>query len=147
MKLYIIVLLIMACPWVSYSDEEGEENSFGKGKAIVEVKDEGKEFKLSAESIKLLEIKYVPVQSKLNEKTLTISQSSLVTYQDKMGIYLFSNGWFKLSEIKIIKRENNKLLVKVMRISTKDNLVVSSVGLLRVAHLQALGALGNVDLD
>jgi hypothetical protein len=107
-----------------------EGKAIGEGKAISKV-DEDLGLKLSAKAIKTLglELKSIPGnQFKLNE-------TSLVVIKSKRGLYRYRNGYFKFLEVKIVKNMKKGILVKMDDFLFGDQLVTSSLGLLRISDV------------
>ena len=121
----------------SHGHEHGEE-SFGKGKAITAVYNEGEKFKLSSESEKLLGIKATPLKQSDNGK-FKISNDSLVRYQNHLGVFIKEDGWFVLINLDNVKQTETYVLIESSRLKDGMQVVSSGVPLLRVAHLQASG--------
>lgn len=118
-------------------DEHGQE-SFGEGKAIVEVSNEGEKFKLSAQSEKFLGIITVSVDLEESGK-IKISEDSLVRFQSYLGIFVKEDNWFKLIKVKVIRETEGNVLIESNQFQKNMQIVRSGVPLLRVAHLQATG--------
>lgn len=108
----------------------GTSKAIGKGKAIEEVKDQDG-FKLSNEALRSLNIKL----ESINSSEFKISKQSLVTSKNQKGIYRYRDGFFKFLEIHILKEENGEYLVNCKDLKFGDQIVVSGVGLLRVADV------------
>lgn len=122
---------------------EEKSPDFGAGKAITAVRDEGKSFQLSAESIKFLKIEFsspqfvkTPPTSKF---TLQIPKSSLVSFQDKTGVYVQEENWIELIEVKVKKRETDYVLVEADAFDPHSAIATKGVSFIRTAHLQASG--------
>ena len=64
-----------------------------------------------------------------------IKKATLVTSREFKGVYRYRLGFFKLLEVQILKGTRSGYKVKVKEIKHNDQVVVSSVGLLRVADL------------
>lgn len=110
--------------------DHGSSKAIGKGKAIEEVKEQDG-FKLSDEALKSLNVKL----ESINSSEFKISKQSLVTSKNQKGIYRYRDGFFKFLEIKILKEESGDYLVKCNDLKFGDQIVVSGVGLLRVADV------------
>lgn len=118
-------------------DDHGEEK-FGKGKAILEVKKEGKLFKLAAGAIKTLKIESIKLDSDTNN-TYEVPASSVVDFQDEIGVYKRKGNWFELVDIKIINMGKYSSRIQSKNLSKGDEIISKGVALLRVAHLEASG--------
>ena len=121
----------------SHGHGHGEE-SFGKGKAITAVFNEGEKFKLSIESEKLLGIKTFPLK-KVGSGKFKISNESLVRYQSHLGVFIRKDGWFELIKLEKAQPKENYFVIESTELSKGAEIVSSGVPLLRVAHLQASG--------
>ena len=131
-----------------WADEDNEENEqFGDNKAITAIRNEGEEFKLSKESVKTLGLIFIEINIDQDSKNIIIPKESLNKYMNIRGVYINRDGWFKLLKLKILKKHKDKLVVSIRGIMKSDKLVVTNVGLLRVAHIHASGGLRGVDLD
>jgi hypothetical protein len=127
-------------------DDEKNE-SIGKGKAISEIRKDGAEFKLSKECIKTLGFIFTTISLNQNSGSLLIRKKSLVKFRDQKGIYIRRDGWFMLVKVIILSEKDSKYLVKPKGRLENDELVENNIGLMRVTHLHAMGALGDVDMD
>ena len=113
-------------------DEHRSSKKVGKGKAIEQI-DEEKGFKLSKEAIKTMGLNF-KILSK-GQSEFEIKKATLVTSREFKGVYRYRLGFFKLLEVQILKGTRSGYKVKVKEIKHDDQVVVSSVGLLRVADL------------
>ena len=119
-------------------DDHGDEG-FGEGKAIVDVKNEGESFKLADEAISLLGLEYGTIKKSVIKNVFIVPTKAIIYFNDEKGIFVKNSGWFKLVDVKLIKRNSNWSQVKSNSLSLGEKIVVSGTGLLRVAHLQASG--------
>jgi len=120
-------------------DDHGEEGhddhgdgakTVGKGKAITAV-DKVKGFKLSKEAIKSLEIKLKTVEGSI----FKITKKMLVSSKNKIGVYRFRGGFFKLLDAKILKEIKGGYKVEVKGVDFGDQIVINGTGLLRVTDV------------
>ncbi len=115
-----------------------EEEKFGKGKAIEEVKKEGKLFKLADGAIKTLKID--TIQLDRSEKGIyEVPTSAIVDYQNEVGVYRKVGNWFEIINVKIIERSKYSTRIQSKELSQSNEIVNQGVNLLRVAHLEASG--------
>jgi hypothetical protein len=124
----------------SHKDDDGHDHgsheghgggkAIGKGKAIEEV-DEKKGFKLSKEAIKTLKLKLNTVDG----SSFKISKKTLVASKNEKGVYRYRAGFFKFMPAKIIKELSDGYQVDVKGVDFGDQIVVTGVGLLRVADV------------
>ena len=118
--------------------EHGHEKS--QSKTILEIRGEGRKFKLSKKAIETLKLKYSSCQY-ANRGDLRIPKNSLIKYGNKFGIFLHESDWFELVEVKIAA--NSKVEYRVTPLNNIVNdaceVVISGVPLLRVAQLEASG--------
>jgi hypothetical protein len=136
----MILLFLLAATFEVYGErgehedhdehDHGSVKAIGKGKAI-EVVDEQRGFKLSEEAIKTLGIRLKNV----NGGVFYIGKKTLVTSRMIKGIYRFREGFFKLLKAEILKERKGGYLVKVEGMNAGDQIVVSGVGVLRVADV------------
>jgi|TARA_B100000749_G_scaffold280077_2_gene274683 hypothetical protein len=118
-------------------DEHGA-SGIGPGKAIIEVANEGNRFKLSNESEDFLNIETTNIEP-LGGGQYRIPKSIIVTYQDSKGIYIKSNGWFEIRNIKVLSTVNGHSIVSGNGIEANTLAASTGLGFLRAAHLQATG--------
>ena len=120
-----------------YADsDESSEPFFGKGKAIEEIKKDGNLFKLSKKSVSALGIQSIKVKVKDNN-IYEVPTSSIVYFQDQVGVYKATGRWFELYKVKIILKEKNLTKISAKGLSHGDEIVFKGVALLRIANLQA----------
>jgi len=126
-------------------DEEDEESHedhgrvfFGEGKAMVEVKEEGKHFRLSKGAINTIKLQSIKLDSP-SKGIFEVPASSIVDFQDKIGIYKQNGDWFELVEVSLIQRDKHSAQINSNGISVSDYIVNRGAALLRIAHLQASG--------
>lgn len=121
-----------------HDDEHGAE-SFGEDKAIVEVMDEGNKFRLHVESIRFLNLEHATVIH-LKEQEHSIPSSALVRFQNHTGVYrVIGDDVFEMIHLDVLKEEDGRAHVKSQKLRSDDRLVVSKLGNLRAAQLQASG--------
>ena len=112
---------------------------FGPGKAILEVKNDGQLFKLSTHAEQVMGIKLaLPVKSP-GKHYFKVPKSSIVKYQEKVGIFRKHDNWYELIKIKRVRTVGSDILIYTQKLTSHDQLAVAGVGLLRVAHLEASG--------
>lgn len=113
-------------------------SKFGEGKAIVEVKKEGKLFKLATGAIKTLKLQTIDLDSS-KKGVFEIPASAVVDFQDEIGIYRRNGDWFEMVEVKVVQRGKYSAKIKSSKLVKNDKIVSQGVALLRVAHLEASG--------
>ena len=118
--------------------EHGDEG-FGEGKAITEVRNEGESFKLADEAQSLLGLGYNTIKKSVSNNVYIVPTKSIIYFNDEKGIFVKNNGWFKLVDVKLVKKDSKWSQVRSRDLSLGQKIVVSGTGLLRVAHLQASG--------
>jgi hypothetical protein len=118
---------------------ETEIVKFGDEKAITSIRGDGKYFKLNKKSVETLGL----ITSKINKSNngvYKVPKESLVSFRDKMGVYLRdSEGWYRLEEIKLLSATPTLIYIVCKNITAMDEIVHKGVSILRVAHLQASG--------
>lgn len=119
-------------------DEHGAD-SFGEGKAIVEVQNEGESFKLAKEAQDLMGLKYSIVERGPTREGFAVPSEALVYFNDEKGVFVKNGQWFELVEVEIVRKGPSQTIVSSNHLSTGQKVVVAGTGLLRVAHLQASG--------
>lgn len=120
----------------SHGDHGGSK--FGKGKAIVEVQGEGKRFQLAKGAIKTMGLKSIKLDSS-SQGVYEVPASSVVDFQNEIGIYKRQGDWFELIDVKVVQRGKYAAKIKASDLSAGDEIVNGGVALLRVAHLEASG--------
>ena len=124
-------------------EDHEEESPFGAGKAILEVKDNGRLFKLSHIAIETLSIESTVVSNVSTGKSIELPTSSLVYYQEKIGVFKKRESWFELVEVKVITKGKFTSIVKIYDVKKTWEIVSKGAALLRIAHLQASGQGGS----
>lgn len=126
-------------------DEDDElhdhDEEIVQSKTILEIKKNGKKFKLSKKTIETLKIKYAPCKT-VGDLELKVSKASLVTFERKMGVFIHASDWFELIEVDLISQKDSQYTVKTKNFpinATACEIVISGVPLLRVAQLEASG--------
>ena len=118
---------------------EHESSKFGPGKAILEVKNEGKNFKLSSDSEKVIGIKFKSPISANKKHQFRVPSGSIVEYQENIGIFRKRGDWYELIEADVVETIKNESLIYSKKLDINDKVIFAGVGLLRVAHLEASG--------
>ena len=122
-----------------HDDEHGHEASkFGKDKAIEEVKNGGRQFKLGKSAIKTLKLKTIKLDSPV-AGAFEVPSSSIVDFQKEIAVYRKTGSWFELVEVSVIRRAKYSTQIKSKKLSKGDEIVNTGVSLLHVAHLEASG--------
>lgn len=135
-----------------HDQEHGHEETspkFGQGKAIVAVRDEGKSFQLSEESIRFLGLQFSkPTATKVDKGTqFEIVSSALVSFQSEHGVYVRDGSWLELIPVKIIRRTPEKIWITGKGLSATSDIAVYGTAFLRAAHLEATGQGGEGHAD
>lgn len=113
-------------------------SKFGAGKAIEAIQDEGEAFKLAPRAVKTMGIEVQLLQMSSGD-TIQIPSSALVFFQDEVGVYVLRDGWFRMVELNLIRRDGPVASIKTKDLKQGDQLVTSGVASLRIAHLEASG--------
>lgn len=111
---------------------------FGKGKAIEEVKKEGRIFKLADTAIKTLQIETINLGGPVQE-FFEVPSACVVEFQKETGIYRINGSWFELVEVVVGKRSDKTIQIKSDKLVTGDEIVNGGVALVHVAQLEASG--------
>ena len=119
--------------------DEHENTGVGPDKAIREFNESSESFKLSPETISLIGIKESTIRSEDSPNTFRVPRQSVVEYQDKTGVFVLTNGWYKLVEIEILRKNQKSAIVRSAKLSGSDLVSVSGLGTLRSAFLQVTG--------
>ena len=118
--------------------DDHADSKFGEGKAITEVKGEGKRFKLADTAIKTLGLKSIKLEPWKNG-VFEVPTSSVVDFQDEIGIFKRQGDWFELVEVSVVQRGKFGAKIKTNKLVAGDEIVNEGVALLRIAHLEASG--------
>jgi len=121
-----------------HGDEEEEDGDFGEGKAIVAVRNDGRQFQLSEESSKFLGVATAPLRV-VSPGVVSIKRDELVEYMSDVGIFVSNENWIELKKAEIIGERSDELTIKVPGLKPGDQLVISPLKTLRAAQLQASG--------
>lgn len=116
-------------------EEQGEEKAsggVGPGKAVTEA-DPDQGLKLSEKTIQLFEVATKP----LGAFPFSVPISSLVYYQEEIGVYRLRDGWFKLIEVKLLSKSGKQAMLESSDLMSADQIVIQGAALLRVAELDA----------
>lgn len=118
-------------------DEHGhEENSqVGPGKGIVSAS-ETEGIQISSQAEKNFEIKRVAVPDTLQ---LEIVKSAIVTAGDEVNLYRYREGHYKRIDFLMVRKSENKVVIKSKDLKAGDEIVVQGMGLLRIAEIAAFG--------
>lgn len=119
-------------------DEHDENEDFGLRKAITEVREKGNRFKLSPEATQTLKLQASRVTSE-KRNVFKVPSSSLVAFQDELGVYLSDSGWFEMSHVTLLRKGKEFAWVSSGELSQGQKIVNKGAALLRIAHLQATG--------
>lgn len=98
---------------------------------------------LSKKAEEVMGILTTRVRKIAGENHFWIPIASLVEYQEHLGVYRKTKGWYELLRVKSIRRDGQQLLIGAKKLRAKDQVASAGVGLLRVAHLQASGQGGH----
>ncbi|MFX3675523.1 MAG: hypothetical protein ACN6I6_00660 [bacterium] len=111
-------------------DDHGSSKAIGHGKAIEEVSDI-LGFKLSKDSLALLEISFTDISS----RRIVIDRNSLVVNRDVKGVYRFRNGFFKFINAHNIKTVDQKVMLDVDEFEKGDQIATSKLDLIKVCDI------------
>ena len=146
MHMFLMILVFTSSS--VFADDDSDNNDIvGENKAITAIKNKGEEFKLSKESIGVLDIKWKAIVRYKDAELVSMSKESLVRYRDKKGVYILRGNWFQLLHLEIVQKNKKTYIVKVQGILDSDLIVYEGVSLLRIAHVAALGGLKDLDID
>jgi hypothetical protein len=119
----------------SAAHEAGETRAqIGPGLAV-EAYDEHEGLKLSTKAVNTLGLKTTPIEV---GPTIKLPISSLVNVTDQHGIYVLRSGWFKFVPVKVTEKNSENIQISSKEIKPGDEVAVSGVPLLRVAHMNLL---------
>lgn len=113
-------------------DHKSEASSaVGPDKGIVEKNEKG--FKLSPEAYKAFDFKV----ENLTGKIFTLPRLALVEIKNDKFIYRVRQGWIKRLQIKVLKKDKQKLTVELSQYQEGDQVIVNAVGFIRTAEMVA----------
>lgn len=140
MKLLLILpfLQIAFLSSSAFSDDDHEPKTFSENTAIVEVQDHGKKFKLSVKATKALNLKFDEIKFLTND-SFEIPSTALVSFGESLGVFVVRDGWYELILVKTSSQKKSTIKISSTQLKKSDQIVVSGVPLLRVAHLEASG--------
>lgn len=127
MLIFIFLCSLFSQP--SFSEER-------PGKAVFEISSE-LGMRIADKALKNIEVKTVEIDTTSDH---SVPLSSLVHFQDQVGVYQLRQGWFKLINIQIIKKYGLQAIIRSSELKAKDEIVVSGAELLRVAEMDAFGS-------
>lgn len=76
---------------------------------------------------------------KLSAGSFSAPKSALVYFGDKVGVYRFRDGWFKLIEIRVVSKKEESVSLTSTELKDGDQIVITGVALLRVSEMDAFG--------
>ena len=118
-----------------------KENSATRANAILSYTDKDG-LRLSEIAVKTFGIATKPIQG---NGTFQVPTSSLVYFQDHMGVYRLKSGAYKLLLIQMVNRTSLDHLIRGEELKAGDVLVTAGASLLRVAEMQALYGSGGAE--
>lgn len=121
-----------------HDDHEESSPKFSKGKAIEEVKEGGKHFKLSEKALTALDIIFGDI-SRTGPALFTVPNTAIVYFQDETGVYVQRGGWFEMIEVSVKETKGSSSILTTDKLNTEDRVVINGVPFLRIAHLEAQG--------
>jgi len=124
-----LVLILTACTGI-FAFAEARE-----GKAVFEISPETG-MKMNEVALKNIEVQ---IRKSAGGEQQLLPKSALVFYQDKIGIYRLRDGWFKLVEVKVIRRDEKTATIQLKDSNSNDQIVISGGALMRVAEMDAFG--------
>lgn len=133
MKLLILVLFVIET--LAFAHEGGETTAqVGPGKAV-EVFAPDKGFKLSQKAVNMIGIKTAAFAT---DTPIIAPKKAAISTKEDVAIYIFRDGFFIFTPIKVISQSTNSLTLSSSEIKSGDQIVVEGAALLRVAHLNLL---------
>jgi hypothetical protein len=103
-----------------------------KGKAVYEISAE-KGMKLTKAALENIEVKTVKITEGFEA---SVPLSSLVQFQDQLGVYRVREDWFKLIKVEVIKKNYQSAQIHGDFLPG-DSLVIEGASLLRISELDA----------
>lgn len=98
---------------------------------------EEKEFEIKSEAAEFLKIKTQKIQKENGR--FKVPKESLVYFQSDIGVYVKGNGHFKMIEVTSYQLQGQFAFIQSKELNDGDDVVVSGVSFVRIAHLEATG--------
>jgi len=114
-------------------------------KAIIEVRSIDAAFRLSAAAKQALLIRSHAME--VSKQRAWVPLSSLVEYQQHLGIFVVQNQWYRLIPVRQINRTRKGAWVSSNELSTDQDLVIVGISMLRIAYLDALSQTGRGETE
>lgn len=134
-NLFLFVLLLNFTR-LSQAEEADSGAGFRAGKTLAVQEANLKDgFRLADKAREVIGVK----TTKIGAIPFAIDQKSLVYFGDKVGVYRFRKGWFKLVEVKVTKGPTSQFLVQSDDLTESDEIASEGVALLRVSEMDAFG--------
>lgn len=114
-------------------EHEEANTSVGNGKGIIEVSADG--FKLSPEAIKTISYKSIKIES----DQFFIHKKYIMYSKGDKKLYRLRNGFIKSVDFSILNSIGETFKAQSKEFKKGDELIISSIGHIRVAELVALG--------
>jgi Membrane-fusion protein len=118
-----------------HSETTEQGSKIGPNLAVVAA-DPERGFRLSPVAIQFLQIKWSPLAS---GPVFSVPESSIVFYQERTGVYLQDEGWFRLIPVRTLAFSNSKTTIESPQLKPKDLVASEGVGFLRVTELELSG--------
>ncbi len=134
-KIYLLPFSFLVGVSLSHAQSPEEAEGFRAGPTLAVQEANLKDgFKLSDRAKEVIGVK----TKKLGIKPFSVPQSSIVHYGDKVGVYRYRDGWFKLIEVQIIKK-SQAVEISSSELRDNDEVADQGVALLRVSEMDAFG--------
>lgn len=134
-----LLLFLTTARQISFASDEEMPASVGPGKAVIAA-DERLGIRLSEKAKTTIGYKLASISA---TTPLAVPTSSLVYYQNHVGIYVVRDDWNKLVAVQVARKTTSEVVVKSEQIKSGDQIVVSGVALLRAAELDAFAGHGD----
>lgn len=125
------------------SEKKGEPSNFGPEKGVLEA-NEKEGIKLSPKALQSLGIK---AQSISSTSVHSLPISSLIYFQDEVGVYRLRSGFFKLIEGKVSRKTQMIATFESGGLVPGDQVVTEGTPLLRLTDLNIWSGSGDGDAD
>jgi hypothetical protein len=121
-----------------HAEQDEKENTplpsnVGKGKAI-QAASLAKGLRLSERAKQTLGLKFRSIETK---SPFRVDSKAIVYHEADVGIYRMRDGWIKLIDVHIIKKNQDGTIFDTRELVLGDQIVTDGVPLLRVAELNA----------
>ena len=145
MKLLVLIFTILISSYSLASGDDHHDEShhgdehessgekIGANKAVLEFS-EAEGIRLSDNALKSFPIETERIKHKTNNQFL-VSSSSINIALDKYSVFKLENGHYRQVSVGVIKKVNDKYLIKSTELRNNDEIANSNVSILNITHV------------